>query len=181
MQAVHIQDLIEKVVRLRIFYDRNLRTDSMRGNVIILSSVIHALLSDLIEDDHSIRKEALNGLRAGRSGHSDFSRAINSALLLGIVREPTARGLHLLRELRNDLAHGVALMGDDAEVSQRIQAISEALSAVPNDEPKWVLHGVAIKLIHGICYDYAESHGSSRDAVIAEWEPIRRRILSEGA
>ncbi len=176
---MNIHDLIEKVVRLRIFYDRNLHTDSIRGNVIILSSVIHALLSDLIEDDHSIRKGA-NGLRSGRSGHTDFNGAINSALLLGIVRESTARGLHLLRELRNELAHGVALMGDDAEVSQRIQAISEALSAVPNDEPKWVLHGVAIKLIHGICYDYAESHGSSRDTVIAEWEPIRKRILSEG-
>lgn len=180
VQAVHIQDLIEKVIRLRIFYDRNLHTDSMRGTVIILSSVIHALLSDLIEDDHSIRKEAPNGLQDRRSAHSDFYRAINSALLLGIVRESTARALHLLRELRNDLAHGVALMGDDAEVSQRIQAISEALNAVPSDEPKWVLHGVAIEVIHGICYDYAESHGSTRDAVIAEWEPIRRRILSEG-
>ncbi|NGZ03044.1 MAG: hypothetical protein CV090_08340 [Nitrospira sp. WS238] len=178
---MNIQDLTEKVVRLRIFYDRNLHTDSMRGNVIILSSVIHALLSDLIEDDQSIRREALNRLRGGKFAHSDFYRAIDSALLLGIVRESTARGLHLLRELRNDLAHGIALMGNDTEVSQRIQAISEALSAVPNDEPKWVLHGVAIKLIHGICYDYAESHGSSRDAMIAEWEPIRRRVLNEGA
>jgi len=61
--------------------------------------------------------------------------------LLGIIQEPTAKGLHLLRKLRNDLAHSVQLMGNDSEVSQRINKISEVLESVPNDEPKWVLHG----------------------------------------
>lgn len=175
---MNTEDLIEKVIRLRVFYDRNLHTDSMRGNVIILSSVIHALLSDLIKDDASIRRETPNTLCRGKSTYSTFSEAINSALLLGIICESTSKGLHLLRELRNELAHGVDLLGNDLEVSQRVNAISEALAVVPYDEPKWVLHGIAIKLIHGICYDYAASLGSSRDAVLAQWEPIRQRVLN---
>jgi hypothetical protein len=32
-------------------------------------------------------------------------------------------------------------MGNDSDVSQRINKISEVLESVPNDEPKWVLHG----------------------------------------
>jgi len=40
--------------------------------------------------------------------------------LIGIIQESTAKGLHLLHELRNDLAHGVDLLGDDSEVSRRI-------------------------------------------------------------
>ena len=178
---MNVENLIEKVVRLQIFYDKNLFTDSMRGNVIIVSSVVHALLSDLIEDDVSIRKEAIDSLQQGKGAYKDFSRAINVSLLLGIVGESRARGLHLLRGLRNDLAHGVDLMGDDHEVSKRIDEISNVLGAVPHEETKWVLHGVAIKLIHGICYDYAESHGSSRDEILARWEPVRQRVLNDTA
>jgi len=175
---MHIEELIEKVVRLRIFYDRNLFTDSMRGNVIILSSVIDALLVDLIKDDRSIRKDAVDSLRKGRDAYNTFAKTINTSLLIGIIQESTAKGLHLLRELRNDLAHGVDLMGDDSEVSQRVNEISNVLESVPNDETKWLLHGVAIKLVHGICYDYAESRGWSRDDILAQWEPIRQQILN---
>lgn len=178
---MNIEELTERIVRLRIFYDRNLFTDSMRGNVIILSTVINALLVDLVKEDKSIRKDALDSLRRGRDVYNTFAKAINTSLLLGIIKEPTAKGLHLLRKLRNDLAHGVELMGDDSEVSQRIVDISEVLESVPHDEPKWVLHGVAIKLVHGICYDYAESRGWSRDDILAKWEPIRERILKSTA
>ncbi|WP_419656556.1 uncharacterized protein Dvar_56510 [Desulfosarcina variabilis str. Montpellier] len=174
---MEIEKLIEKVVRLRIFYDRNLFTDSMRGNVIILSSVIDALLVFIIKNETSLRKDALNSLRKGKDAYNTFSKAIDTSLLLDMIKEPTAKGLHLLRKLRNDLAHGVELMGNDSEVSQRISQISEVLKSVPHDEPKWVLHGVAIKLLHGICYDYAESRGTSRDEILAKWGPIRQRIL----
>ena len=174
---MNIEELIEKVIRLRIFYDRNLFTDSMRGNVIILSSVIDALLVDLIKEEKSIRKDALDNLTKGRGAYNNFAKTINTSLLLGVIKEPTAKGLHLLRKLRNHLAHGVELMGDDSEVSQRIDDISKVLESVPHDEPKWVLHGVAIKLVHGICYDYAESRGWSRDDILAKWEPIRQRVM----
>ena len=126
-----------------------------------------------------LRKDAITSLQKSKRAYKDFAPAINASLLLGIISEPTAKGLHLLRKLRNDLAHGVDLMGDDHQVSERVRKISEVLTAVPNDEPKWVLHGVAIKLIHGICYDYAESHGSSRDEVLAQWEPIRQRVIDD--
>ena len=122
---MNIEEIIEKVVRLRIFYDRNLFTDSMRGNVIILSSVIDALLVDLIKEEKSIRKDALDSLTKGRDAYNTFAKAINTSLLFGIIKEPTAKGLHLLRKLRNDLAHGVELLGDDSEVSQRIDDISK--------------------------------------------------------
>ena len=177
MHDMNLEELIEKFVRLRIFYDRNLFTDSMRGNVIILSSVIDALLVDLIKNDKSIRRDAVDSLRKGPNAYKPFWKAINTSLLLGIIQESTARGLHLLRKLRNDLAHGVELMGNDSEVSQRLDDISKILQSVPNDEPKWVLHGVAIKLLHGICYDYAESRGWSRDDILAQWEPIRQRVV----
>ena len=178
---MNIEELIEKVVRLRIFYDRNLLTDSMRGNVIILSSVIDALLVDLIKEEKSIRKDALNNLTKGMDAYNIFAKAINTSLLLGIIKEPTTKGLHLLRKLRNDLAHGVELMGDDSEVSQRVDDISKVLESVPHDEPKWVLHGVAIKLVHGIFYDYAESRGWSQDDILAQWEPIRQRVVKSTA
>ena len=41
---MNIDEFIKKVVQLRIFYDRNLFTDSMRGTIIILASVINSLL-----------------------------------------------------------------------------------------------------------------------------------------
>lgn len=178
VHLLNIKELIEKFVRLRIFYDRNLFTESMRGNVIILSSVINALLVDLIKDDRSIRKDAVDNLRKGGDAYNTFAKAINTSLLIGIIQESTAKGLHLLRELRNDLAHGVDLMGDDSKVLQRIDEISNVLKSVPNEEPKWLLHGVAIKLVHGICYDYAESRGWGRDDILAQWEQIRQQILN---
>ena len=176
---MNLEELIEKVVRLRIFYDQNLFTDSMRGNVIILSSVIDALLVDLIKEEDSIKKDALDSLRRGKDAYNTFAKAINTSLLLGIIKESTAKGLHLLRKLRNDLAHGVELMGDDSNVSQRIDDISNALESALHDEPKWVLHGVAIKLLHGICYDYAESRGWNRDDILAQWEFVRQRVAQD--
>jgi len=37
---MNIEESIEKVIRLRIFYDRNLFTNSMRGYVIILLRLV---------------------------------------------------------------------------------------------------------------------------------------------
>jgi hypothetical protein len=174
---MNLNELIEKIIRLRIFYDRKLFSDSMRGNIITISSVINALLVTLIEEEASIRKDAFNRICKGKNAYKNFSGSIDTSLLLGIIKESTAKGLHLLRELRNDLAHGVELMGHDSEVSRRIEQISEVLESVPHNEPKWILHGVAIKLVHGICYDYAESRGWSRDDILAKWGPIKERIL----
>lgn len=172
-----LEGLIDRVIRLRIYYDLNLSKDSMRGIVIVLSSVINALLVDLIEEDKSDRKDAFDNLPKGKGAYNTFAKAISTSLMLGIIKESTAKGLHLLRELRNDLAHGVELMGDDSKVSQRINDISEVLECEPHDEPKWALHGVAIKLVHGICFDYAESRGWSQGDILAQWEPIRKKIL----
>ena len=137
--------------------------------------------TDLIKEDKSVRRNAKDSPRKGRNAYNTFAKAINTALLLGIIQKSTARGLHLLRELRNDLAHGVELMGDDSKVSQRIDKISKVLKSVSNDEPKWILHGVAIKLVHGICYDYAESRGWNQDDILAQWESIRQRIEKDTA
>jgi hypothetical protein len=176
---MEIDKIIERVIRLRIFYDRNLFTESTRGNVIVLCAALEALLKELIEQDTSPKKQAIKHLIKGKEAYNTFFKAINTAQLIGIVNDITAEGIHMLRDLRNDLAHGVTLLSADKEVSSRLQAISDKLEAVPNDEPQWCLHGVSIKLLHGIIYNYAEENGLSRDYITSIWEPIRQKIINE--
>ena len=64
VESTDLNTLIKKIIRLRIFYDKNLHTESMRGNIIVVCSVVEALLKDLIESDTSNYKFAVESLKS---------------------------------------------------------------------------------------------------------------------
>ena len=174
-----LNTLIKKTIRLRIFYDKNLHTESMRGNIIVVCSVVEALLKDLIESDTSNYKFAVESLKRGKAAYNTFSKAINVSLLIGIINQDMHKALHALRDLRNKLAHGVDVYGSDIIVSEKIKKIALIIDAIGSDEDKWDLHGIAIKVIHRICYDYAGRLGHTLDDVLAKWEPLRIEVIDE--
>jgi hypothetical protein len=69
---MEIDKIIERVIRLRIFYDRNLFTESTRGNVIVLCAALEALLKELIEQDTSQEKQAIKNLIKGKEAYNTF-------------------------------------------------------------------------------------------------------------
>ena len=125
----------DAVIRLQA----ELKDESPRGVVLIATAMLEEALRELLVaylvPNASSSDTLLDGLN---SAVGTFSSKIDIAYRLGLVSHSFCRDLHVIRRIRNDVAHQPkGFKFEDASPEQRILALSKS-HGLFSRSPKWV-------------------------------------------
>lgn len=93
---------------------------TVRGQVLVWSSMIEHLISRLVETflvDHTIAKDLL------RSSLSTFSAQVDAAFSLSLISKSEHRTCSKIREIRNQVAHSWSISLDDEKVRSALTSL----------------------------------------------------------
>jgi len=125
----------EAVTRLQA----ELEGESPRGTVLVATSMLEEMLRELISaylvPNPSSSDTLLDGPNAP---FGSFSGKIDAAYRLGLISNQFCRDLHLIRKIRNDVAHQPkSFRFEDSSPSSRIEALTKSHGIFARS-PKWV-------------------------------------------
>jgi hypothetical protein len=126
---------IDAVLRLQT----ELKDESPRGVVLISSAMLEEALRELIiaflVPNTSSSDTLFNG---PTSAFGSFSAKIDVAYRLGLISDKFCRDLHLIRRIRNDIAHNPESFSfESASAKERINALSQS-HGIYARSPNWV-------------------------------------------
>jgi DNA-binding MltR family transcriptional regulator len=120
-----------------------LRDESSRGVVLVATAMLEEALRELLLAFLVPNASSTDTLLDGpNSALGTLSSKIDAAYRLGLVSDKFCRDLHLIRKLRNDVAHQAkSFKFEDPASEQRVRALTKSHGLLARS-PQWVLkHG----------------------------------------
>ena len=107
---------------------KELDSESDRGAVLVSSAMLEDALRELLKAFLTPNASSTDSLFDGANAPlSSFSATIDTAYRVGLVSDRFARDLHLVRKIRNDVAHRPASCDfTDTSIKDRISALSKS-------------------------------------------------------
>jgi DNA-binding MltR family transcriptional regulator len=122
---------------IRLF--KELDKESDRGTVLVAGAMLEEGLGELLIAHLVPNPTSSDPLFDGPNAPlQSFSAKIDATYRLGLISDRFCRDLHIIRRIRNDVAHRAASCSfDDTSIADRVQALSTS-HGILERSPKWV-------------------------------------------
>ncbi|MFI8737896.1 hypothetical protein ACIGKM_18455 [Ectopseudomonas toyotomiensis] len=119
--------------------ERELKDESPRGVVLIAASMIEELLRELMLARLIPNPSSSDTLFDGpNSPFGSFSSKIDGAYRLGLISNKFCRDLHIIRKIRNDVAHQPqSFIFEDPSPKNRVESLTKS-HGIFERSPNWV-------------------------------------------